>query len=304
MSPSVEKGKQPINILIAYPYFLKEWQDFLRNVPREDFRLIVDSGAFSAWSCGMKTACWDKNMKVDLDDYCKFLDDISDLRPFNAVQFDVYGDPEQSYKNFLEMNKRGYDVMPVFTRGETLERLDEFYDYTDYIMFGGIAVGGANKQYVKWFQNNNKGRKSHWLGFTSTDFISYYKPESVDASSWANCQRFGQMLIYDGNLKTKPVTRELFTTRPPKKVIDQLLAVGATYEMIKDLAFQESWWASSKKEGKYNTMVFVSMLSSIKQAMEIEQRFGTKQYFAVSADAYWLQRLFKAFYYGRERGIW
>ena len=99
-------------ILIAYPYFNNRMYSYLleRRKKYNDFELIIDSGAFTAWNTGIN---------ISLDNYCKFLDSISSLEPFHAVQLDVVGNPDETYKNYLNMRDRGYDVMPVFTRGSS-----------------------------------------------------------------------------------------------------------------------------------------------------------------------------------------
>jgi len=89
-----------INILIAYPYFSKAVIKKLREMERCEYRLIVDSGAFTAWNTGKK---------IELDDYCKFLDSISEFAPYRAVQLDVLGDPEKSWVNYKIMKERGQD---------------------------------------------------------------------------------------------------------------------------------------------------------------------------------------------------
>lgn len=288
----------PLNILVAFPYFYKEYEDVFKSVDRKDFRLIVDSGAFSVWNSGLT---------IEMDEYCSFLDRISYLQPFNAVQLDVYGDAQKSYDNFLLMKQRNYDVMPVFTRGESEQRLDEFYKYTDYIMFGGIAVGGKNKNYVKWFMNRNKGRKVHWLGFTGIDFIKYFRPTSVDSSSWATSKRYGHLSVYDPeSMMIRHMGRKDFINRPPKDVIEKLLGVGGTYKMIQDLGKQEAWLSTSKNDplSLKNTVVTLSTLAHIKRSMDVERHFGTRMFLAVAVDKSSMQHIFDCFYHGRNLKLW
>lgn len=290
-----------LNVLVAYPYWRKPIIDAMRAMPKEDRRLIVDSGAFTAWNTGKP---------IHLDDYCRFLDSIEDLRPFHAVQLDVFGDPEASYKNLLIMRERGYDVMPVFTRGESLERLEEFYEMTDYIMFGGIVIGGKNREYVKWWLNRNQGRKAHWLGFVNIPFIKRYKPESVDSSSWNSASRFGNVSVWDGRYGIKTIHKKVFAQRPPDNVIHSMLKVGATPRMIQNLAKSDAWIANGRSQHitqgdethLKSTAQFISTLSHIKRAFKIEQDFGTKVYLA--GEASWTVFLIETFYYGRQRGIW
>ena len=126
-----------LNILVAFPYFSQSIFKSLSEKDPSTFRLIVDSGAFTAWNTG-------KN--INFNDYLKFLKTIPNNWDYKAVQLDVFGNAEATYINYIKMLQLGFkDIMPVFTRGDSLERLEEFYTYTDYIMFGGIVIGGENK---------------------------------------------------------------------------------------------------------------------------------------------------------------
>lgn len=175
-----------LNVLVAFPYWGALVTEQLKTLDRSEYRLIVDSGAFSAWNRGAK---------IELDDYCRFLDSISQFRPFYAVQLDVFGDPEASFRNLMVMRERGYDVMPVHTRGDSVEMLNRYYEMTDYIMFGGIVVGSENRGYVKWWLQQNQGRKAHWLGFVDVPFIKVYRPESADSTSWMTANIYGLLRL-------------------------------------------------------------------------------------------------------------
>lgn len=181
-----------LNILIAYPYFSETNIRILEEAGREiPIRLIIDSGAFTAWNTGRE---------ITLSGYCEFLDRVlprlSHLE-LEYVQLDVFNEPERTYDQLHQMLRSGYTPMPVFTRGDTLERLDEYYSLHDYLMFGGITIGGKNQNYVKWFMENNHNRKVHWLGFTRQDFLYVYRPTSCDSSSIASEHRFGNIAIFD-----------------------------------------------------------------------------------------------------------
>lgn len=265
-----------LNILTAFPYFKQDIIDTLSKWDHTKYRLIVDSGAFTAWNIG-KT--------IEMEDYCRFLKSISHLKPFNAVQLDVFGNPEKTYLNFLKMKEMGFDVMPVFTRGDTLARLEEFYTHTDYIMFGGIVTGGKNKNYVKWFLNQNKGRKCHWLGFVNMPFIKAYKPESVDSSSWCGTGRFGQLFLYNGSGEISTYKRaDLIKNR--ELLEKDFLRIGITQSEIEPLKYEVSWrgWQIGPTEFKSpqkGYAQFISTLSHIKRMIDVEKKLGTKIYLAV-----------------------
>lgn len=274
---AVENAK--VNILVAFPYFKKAVVEAFKKVPKENYRLIVDSGAFTAWNTG-KT--------IELDEYCRFLDSINFLRPFNAVQLDVFGDPEATWKNFLIMKSRGYDVMPVFTRGDSLERLEEMYSYTDYIMFGGITIGGKNQNYIKWFMEQNKGRKVHWLGFCNVDFVKYFAPYSIDSSSWSSAGRFGNIRLYAGYGKSVAVQRKKFLSKPEPRIVALAKRSGIEMKELLLLQHKEAWIDSTNipdlKKPERRIAMMMSAIGSLHQAIDTERNIGTKVYTALCTE--------------------
>ena len=265
-----------LNLLVAFPYFSKSIYELLLTKDPDSFRLIIDSGAFTAWNTGKQ---------ILLDDYANFLKTIPKQWEYKTVQLDVYGNPEQTYINYLKMLDMGFkDIMPVFTRGDTIERLEEFYSYTDYIMFGGIAVGGENSNYVKWFCEMNKKRKAHWLGFVNMAFIKHYKPFSVDSSSLYSAQRYGNLQYYVGNGNLKTIHRTELYKKPPAQVIEYLKKLNFTMKDIALLAHQDAWegGASPPKTGKVRGMAsFMNVTSHLKRAIEVEKHLKTKIYLAL-----------------------
>jgi len=285
-----------LNLLVAFPYFDKAIIKELETL-KGRYRLIVDSGAFTAWNAGKP---------VHLDDYCEFLDSIEHLKPFNAVQLDVIGDGEATYKNLLEMQNRGYDVMPVFTRGEDPQRLEEFYKMHDYVMLGGLVGGKTNKNYVKWFLNRNKSRDIHLLGFTNIDFVKHYKPKSVDSSSWVGAARFGAISLQTRGGKVKTVHKTKFIERPENWIIDHIKELGFSFSEIARLRKAEAWINSGffdDSKGSIKTFAqFVSTCSHVKRAIDIEREVGTHIYLAAS-HVWQIRDIYKAYELMLERGV-
>lgn len=294
-----------LNILVAFPYATADVLAVLRE-NRDRINLIIDSGAFTAWNTGKD---------IRLDDYCKFLDSIQDLRPFHAVQLDVFGDPEASAANYNIMRSRGYDVMPVFTRGETADKLDELYEHTDYIMFGGIVIGGSNRNYIKWFVETNKGRKAHWLGFVKMPFILKYKPESVDSSAWAqDSARFGKLFYFDA--KTAECSwhkRTEFASAPSRQLVSGFRSMGVPTDAIRLLGRQESWpvsgtipaWVQSHKYiAEAGSAHILSILGHIRRSLWTQATVGTKIYLAVGIGASHPRFVLAAYNYGLSIGAW
>ena len=285
-----------LNILVAYPYFSDAIRRYLDSKDPHSFRLIVDSGAFTAWNTGAE---------VTMEGYTKFLRTLPKSWEWRAVQLDVYGDPDGTYDNWQRMLDDGWhDIMPVFTRGDSLERLDEYYSVTDYIMFGGIAFGGQNKEYIKWFSENNEGRAVHWLGFTSIPFIKHYRPTSVDSSSIMGTQRFGTLSYYAGGGKLVNLDKWQFAKRPPQDFLDASMRRGFTMAELKQLGKAEAWRGNVLKPNPDKLRGFASFVNythHVKRALDIEQRLGTRVYLAFATDVN-LTGAFDAFEFMQERG--
>lgn len=285
-----------INVLIAYPYFTDDTMSFLKEQDPKDFRLIIDSGAFTAWNTGKP---------VSFDGYCAFLKTIPKDWNFRAVQMDVYGNAAGSYDNLRRMHDLGFkDVMPVFTRGETVARLEEFYSMTDYIMFGGIAFGADNKSYIKWFNEQNRGRKVHWLGFTNIDFIKAFRPESVDSSSAMSAARYATLSVYSHGGRLKNLSKMDFASKPKQAHVDSLTRVGFDLSQIKMLGNADAWRgncvANSFSTGR-GIASYMNVANHVFRMVQVERKLGTKIYQAVATRQY-CESLFYTYKFLKTRG--
>lgn len=237
---------------------LGEGSYILAALQNQSIELLIDSGAFTAYNTGTV---------ITLDDYCQFLTNMRQHGDFRYVQLDVFGDPQGTFDNYIEMRNQGFtEAIPVFTRGDSLERLDELYSYTDYIMFGGIVIGTGNREYIKWFLENNHGRSCHWLGFVDMPFIKAYRPTSVDSSSWNCSARFGTIPSYagNGNLQSFKKTEKQRAAHYYQK--------ESVYDLLVNCETSAKDWFSM---GAY---------PHIHRAYDVQQGIGTKIYQAIAGD--------------------
>ncbi len=154
-----------LNILVAYPYINKM---MIETVTEHEgsIRWLVDSGAFTAWKAGKE---------VSIDAYCKFIEGLP-VAPWRYFTLDVIGNPKASMANYEVMLKRGFNPIPIFTRGEDPSVLDEYYKTSDVVGVGGLVGTKGNKGFVNGIMKHVGGRKVHWLGFTNAEYIKHYKP--------------------------------------------------------------------------------------------------------------------------------
>ena len=209
---------------------LLEWVKYKKENPDCLCDLVVDSGAYSAWSRGKL---------FDVDEYIDFLNsnDVIDVAFWVAEADKIPGSfgvdpteeerlaaPEESWKNYLYMIERvkyPKKVVPIFHMGEDYKHLRRMLDYQfedgDHIPYIGISprndVHVGEK--VKWYEDVWKfiyaecakiGREiplTHNFGMTTISMMEQYPSCSSDSTSWIRSASFGNiMLVVNGKIKT------------------------------------------------------------------------------------------------------
>ena len=285
-----------VNVLMSYPYFTRGAISYLKKKDPSDFRLIVDSGAYTAWSGGKQ---------IDIKEYIKFLKSLPQEWDMRAVQLDVIGNPQGTYENWQTMLSAGLSgIMPVFTRGADPEVLDEFYKFADVVMFGGIVKGKYNREYIKWFMEQNKSRKVHWLGFVNAQFIKKYSPYSVDSSAVTSTQRYATVQFYSGGGVMKSITRKDFATSPPHGFVESCIARGFTMAEILALGKEAKWHGNVQQgglKGDVGYASFFNFVHHVARSVDVERNIGTLMYLAVALENHVIAA-FDAFDFIKRRG--
>jgi len=269
-----------LNILVAYPYMSKSVIKML-NENKNDIRFVLDSGAFTAWKSGNP---------IKLDDYCKFIESLP-FKPWRYFTLDEIGDPEKSFKNYEIMLKRGFNPVPIFTRGEDLSMIDEYYKTSDVLGLGGLVGTQGNKGFVKGIMKHIGDRKVHWLGFTNKVFVGAYKPYMCDSSSWLGGLRYGSFTLYLGKGKTITCQRTDFSKKPPLNIIKAIKSYG--FNPL-DFAKESSWRGGESVNGKINGQ------SVVRENLDIEKKLKTLK-FSACATSSALGMLIES--YKKEKGI-
>lgn len=189
-----------LNVLVAYPYLNKSLQVYLQD--KNDINLLLDSGAFTAWKAGQV---------IEIDDYCKFIDNLP-IKPWKYFALDVVGNPQKTMENYEIMLKRGYKPIPIFTRGEDISVLEDYYKTSDIVGVGGLVGTKKNKAFVNALMKKINKRKVHWLGFTNIKYIKFYKPYMCDSSSWLTGSRYASFNLYCGNGKFEKINKRQWLT--------------------------------------------------------------------------------------------
>lgn len=235
---------------------LQAWNKYIQEHPDCPCDLVVDSGAYSAWS---------KGKKFDIDKYIDYLnaDKLIDTC-FWAAEADVIpgsfgvdpteeerlNAPEQSWKNYLYMIDRvryPKKIVPIFHMGEDYKHLIRMLSYKfkdgDFIPYIGISprndvhVGEKIKWYEEtWKVINNECKKlgrdkplTHNFGCTTISIMEQYPSCSSDSTSWLRYATFGNILLVT-NGKIKMVYVSTRDTARPDHLINQSPAVKKEIE--------------------------------------------------------------------------
>lgn len=262
MSTSFPDSEARANILIAFPYWNDEAAQVIQRHPNKA-RLVIDSGAFTAWKAGKPIA---------LDDYCRFIESMP-VEPWRYFTLDVIGDPAGSMRNYETMLQRGFKPVPIFTRGEDASVLDDYYKTSDLVGIGGLVGTQDNKGFVNGIMKRVAGRKVHWLGFTNIEYLKFYKPYMCDSSSWESGGRYAAIRLYMGNGRYMPVKKSDFEKQPKQEIIDRIRFYGLDpYALRKEAAWR----------GGISVNRVLSAISSLEQSLDIQKNLGTLMFNAIA----------------------
>jgi len=221
----------------------------------KEFELFIDSGAFSAFT---------KGIKISVDGYCKY---IQEINPTQYAALDVIGDPEASEKNTLIMeDKYGLKPIPAYHLCEDYKYLHRMIKKYDYIAFGGM-VGASKEKLVSWLDNawhivlkEKPQLKVHGFGMTNLEILKMYPWYSVDSSSITSSVRYGNIAFIseNGNIKKQRTSKfvyeyglnndqSIFSDNNKKQVVCLVQAANVFMKQIETLE-------EERKKINYNSM--------------------------------------------------
>lgn len=180
------------NFLESYHYVHKE--SAVAKMRRDGVKVFLDSGAFSAFSMGVK---------VDIGKYCDYIHKNADIIEVASV-LDAIGDADGTWRNQEEMERRGTRPLPCFHYGEPTEVLDYYVSKYEYITIGGM-VPVSTPQLLLWLDrlwaehlthaDGTPKLRVHGFGLTSLPLMFRYPWYSVDSSTWVQWAANGMILI-------------------------------------------------------------------------------------------------------------
>ncbi|MFH1644560.1 MAG: hypothetical protein ABIA74_05290 [bacterium] len=201
------KEEEIEKILISYYACGNSIQQILKLT--KGMKIMMDSGAFSAWNKGKKEkkiTKKPKEVKIDLQKYIQFIKRYG--KNFETyVNLDVIEDAEGTLKNQKIMEKAGLSPLPVYHQNEKIEYLENYCKNYDYVGIGGVAKSGRNKtEMIKFLKKCFKiaevhNTKLHGFGLTDFELLKKFNFHSVDSTSWLSGSRYGHLYIFDKRRK-------------------------------------------------------------------------------------------------------
>ena len=188
----------------AYP---KEAYTYLKLADQLGLRanMLIDSGAFTAWSVGkpVKLAdliAYNDKLLRDYGDRHSFtfisLDAIPGERGRAATSDEIAKAVDISYAQFCEMQQhfRGHYVLPVFHSGEDFRLRNAYLHLTDYVCLS-MDQGMPEHMRLSWAKRAAvPGFKFHGLAATGNRMVTEVPWFSVDSSSWVTVGSMGGIL--------------------------------------------------------------------------------------------------------------
>jgi hypothetical protein len=294
----VSQLDKKMNFLVAYPYFSKQMHGLIDQMNPDKFRLIIDSGAFSAYNSGVV---------INLDDYCTFLKAVDYSRFEASVQLDVVFNPKETKHNYQTMLDRGFNVCPVFTRGDSFDYFNELLEQKRYIFVGGVQQGVLAKPFAKkCLQLSAKDSRVHYLAFVKPDFLNHYRPYSVDSSTWSNSSQYGLCNVYRGGGRIRALNRKHFVKKPSEEIFRMFERMGFDRAFVHRFAKAETWnsrgFTTPHDPKATGLHMFVSVCSYIKYSIDAQNTIGTKIYNAIGSYHH-LMMFNQAYQFLTERGV-
>jgi hypothetical protein len=205
--------RKPISALLSYwkGREAKEFEQYSASMKEAEargrsFRLLIDSGAFSADSLGFE---------IHPKDYAAWLDIADKAWGSNIVgkiNLDVLGDAKTSWKNWQKLRDLGHDTMPVLHLGHDPKLLEPYLkEGSRYVALGAMVRKSLPRKFRwaahvhRWARDHHPDVRIHGLGVSAQKIVESLPWFSIDSSSGSAAYRFGRAHLFD------PRTRKMET---------------------------------------------------------------------------------------------
>lgn len=284
-----QKLKRELNIDQLFSQFLErkliiQTIEYKREHPEYTAKIMVDSGAFTAYT---------KGVTLDVDDYISFLNEYGDdLEVFVAC--DSVPDPanvdtsfaDKTWENYLYMYERlrpeiRHKLIPVFHYGEDFKHLVRMLEYVhedgSHLNYIGLAISleGTTKVRINWANecrkiiesSSNPNVKTHAFGVGVKSVLDYINVTSTDATSWVKRAAFGMIAVNDKSIVISDVKEEQMDS---KHLLQQSKAYQeAILKVIEDRGFTlEELKTDTYARAKFNIIDTLEWVGNLKKNVE------------------------------------
>jgi hypothetical protein len=186
----------------AYPKSLTQYCDLAKSMGVRS-RVMMDSGAFSAWTQGRvvdleKLSATFAALLDGYGDRCEFvlinLDVIPGRKGVDATPEQIADAVQRSRENFAILKKRFAGlVLPVFHQDEPLTYFQALVNEAPYVCLSP-RNDLAEKQRVKWakdFSDRALNCRFHGLAATGFNMTRKVQWHSVDSAAWIRAASYG-----------------------------------------------------------------------------------------------------------------
>lgn len=188
----------------AFPGQVRDYMELVTE-HKCSAKIILDSGAFTAWSQGKEV---DRHGLADVfkdvcshggvDGYLINLDRIPGRKGVDPTEAEVLAAMKESEDNFRWLSERFPGrVLPVFHQGEPVEYLKALAEESDYICLSP-RNDLPEKVRVSWAQEMHAripGIKTHGLATTGFAMMTTSPWYSVDSAAWNMITAYGGVYI-------------------------------------------------------------------------------------------------------------
>lgn len=196
----------PVSVLLSFHYYRKDSdvEDTVAAMRAATdagvkLRLLIDSGAFSAYNIGSE---------ITVEDFGTWLTDIGLPRygewTTGIFNLDVIRDADASWTNWNLLREMGHDTMPVVHLGSPGETMDRYVKAgADYIGLGGLVKAPGSKRLSwakrmhRYVRDEHPHVRLHGLGVSGTDFTRLMPWYSVDSTSMIVSLMYNLLRLYD-----------------------------------------------------------------------------------------------------------
>lgn len=249
LSPPAQLLRKEVQYYLESYHYIHKGST-VEKLRRDGVKVFLDSGAFSAFSLGVK---------VSIEAYAEFVKEHQDILikeggSLMASVLDAIGDPIGTYHNQNTLERLGAQVLPCFHYGEPWDLAEYYVRNYKYITIGGMVPIPNNKLEL-WLdelwdrvltdRDGYSRTKVHGFGLTARKLMKKYPWYSCDSSSWVQTAANGAIVLPEFNTSVFISSRspnrkkfgQHFNSFPPEirlRIASALASYGLTIEAVRE----------------------------------------------------------------------